>query len=90
MPQRLDSDNSSASQERYYDFMLRKIREEREMKLINDGTDPELVALLDNKHELATIEGWVDHLNKDLIDSGYEQYNYKTEVRGKKAYIRKV
>ena len=85
-----DSDNGSAPQERYHDFMLRMLREERKMKLINDGTDPELVALLDDKHELATIEGWVDHLNKDLVDSGYEQYSYKTEVRGKKAYIRKV
>ena len=60
------------------------------MKLINDSADPELMGLLDDKHELATTEGWVDHLNKDLVDSGYEQYSYKTEVRGKKAYIRKV
>jgi len=58
------------------------------MKLINDSTDPELVALLDDKHELATIEGWVDHLNKDLVDSGYEQYQARVELQDNSIYIK--
>ena len=84
----LDSDTGSAPQERYYQYILRRTREEREMRLMNDSTDPELVALLDSTHELSTIKGWVDNLNKDLLDSGFDQYQYKAEKRGKKAYIR--
>jgi len=29
-------------------------------------------------------------MNKDLIDSGFDQYQYKAEKNGKKAYIRRI
>ena len=60
------------------------------MKLINDTNNPDLVAVLDQSEEINMIRGWVGHLNKDLVDSGNEQYQFKAELIGKKAYIRKV
>ena len=60
------------------------------MQLVNDKNDPDLYAILDNKMELSQIKNQVDNLNSDLIDSGFDKYQYKVEVRGRKAYIRLV
>ena len=60
------------------------------MKLINDINNPDLVAVLDQSDEINMIRGWVGNLNKDLADSGNEKYQFKAELVGKKAYIRKV
>ena len=60
------------------------------MKMINDKNEPDLYAILDNKIELSQIKNQVDNLNSDLTDSGFDKYQYKVEVRGRKAYIRLV
>lgn len=63
---------------------------ENEMKLINDKDDPDLLGLIEYEDEFVDIAKIVENLNKDLIDSGFDQYQYKAEKRNKKAYIRLV
>lgn len=58
------------------------------MKLIQDKNDPELLAILDSENEYLTIRSQVEKMNQDLIDSGFDQYQYKAEKHGNKAYIR--
>ena len=60
------------------------------MRLVTDKEDPNLVGILDDMDELDVIAGWIDCLNKDLIDSGFEKYQYKAEKQGPKAYIRRI
>ena len=60
----------------------------RKMKLINDKEDPDLLAILDSAEEFSEIRSQVEKMNQDLIDSGFNQYQYKAEKRGNKAYIR--
>lgn len=60
------------------------------MKLINDKNDPDLLALIEKPTEFEEIKLMVNNMNQDLIDSGFEQYQYKAEKRGRKAYIRLV
>lgn len=58
------------------------------MQLIQDKNDPDLLAILDSAEEFSLIRLQVEKMNQDLIDSGFDQYQYKAEKRGKKAYIR--
>jgi len=58
------------------------------MQLITDKNDPDLVGILDSAEEFSTIRSQVERMNQDLIDSGFDKYQYKAEKRGKKAYIR--
>jgi hypothetical protein len=58
------------------------------VKLVQDKNDPELLAILDSDNEYLTIRSQVEKMNQDLIDSGFEQYQYKAEKQGNKAYIR--
>lgn len=60
------------------------------MKLIQDKNDPDLLALIEKPKEFKEIQIMVQNMNKDLIDSGFEQYQYKAEKRGNKAYIRLI
>lgn len=60
------------------------------MKLINDKTDPALVGILESRHDFKEIKIMVDNMNQDLRDSGFDQYQYRVEKEGKKAYIRKI
>ena len=60
------------------------------MKLINDKNDPDLLGVIETKDDFIHISKIVDNMNKDLIDSGFEQYQYKAEKRGNKAYIRRI
>tara|TARA_R110000803_G_scaffold53350_2_gene109517 strand:+ start:1107 stop:1289 length:183 start_codon:yes stop_codon:yes gene_type:complete len=60
------------------------------MKLINDKGNPELVAILDSAEEFNIIQTQVDRLNSDLVDSGYERYQYKAEQQGLHAYIKRT
>lgn len=60
------------------------------MLLINDKDDPDLVGVLETKEDFVHISKIVENMNQDLIDSGFEKYQYKAEKRGKKAYIRRV
>ena len=60
------------------------------MLLINDKDDPDLVGVIETKEDFVHISKIVENMNQDLIDSGFEKYQYKAEKRGKKAYIRRV
>ena len=60
------------------------------MKLINDEKDPALLGLIQTKDDFIEVVNMVDHMNQDLRDSGFEQYQFKAERKGKKAYIRRV
>ena len=58
------------------------------MILITDKNDPDLVGILDTPDEFSTIRLQVEKMNQDLVDSGFDKYQYKAEKRGMKAYIR--
>lgn len=60
------------------------------MKLINDERDPDLLGLIQTKNDFAEVVSMVNIMNQDLRDSGFEQYQFKAERKGKKAYIRRV
>lgn len=60
------------------------------MKLINDERDPDLLGLIQTKNDFAEVVSMVNVMNQDLRDSGFEQYQFKAERKGKKAYIRRV
>lgn len=60
------------------------------MQLINDKNDPDLLAVLESRDEWVDITKMVFNMNQDLVDSGFDQYQYKAERRGNKAYIRRV
>ena len=60
------------------------------MKLINDKNNPDLLAILETKDEFVSISKMVEGMNQDLIDSGFDRYQYKAELRGNKAYIRRI
>lgn len=58
------------------------------MILVNDNNEPDLVGIIENKDDFVHISKMVDVMNRDLVDSGFDQYQYKAERKGKKAYIR--
>ena len=63
------------------------------MGYVNNTKDPELVFKIDNdneKLEIFNIRRMVENMNNQLIDSGYDNYQYNLELIGNKAYIRKV
>jgi hypothetical protein len=63
------------------------------MSYVNDVKDPELLFVIDKDEdniELSNIERIIENMNVALIDSGFENYQYKLEVDGNKAYVRKV
>ena len=59
------------------------------MKLINDKDDPDLLGIIEKKDDFVHVSKIVENMNKDLIDSGFDQYQYKTVLQGKKVYIKK-
>jgi hypothetical protein len=63
------------------------------MGYVNIAKDPELVFTVNSdneKQELENIRRMVENMNSQLMDSGYEAYQYNLELIGNKAYIRKV
>ena len=60
------------------------------MKLMNDTNDPQLLGIVEDVSDYTNTLQMVDNLNKDLIDSGFDQYQYKAIKRGKKVYIERV
>ena len=63
------------------------------MSYVNDVKDPELVFVIDKEDDTAEIQNikrMIENMNVALIDSGFENYQYKLEVTGKKAYVRKI
>lgn len=60
------------------------------MRLVTDKDDPELVGYIEEEEDFQHIAKIVQNMNQDLIDSGFEKYQYKVETEGPKAYIRRV
>lgn len=60
------------------------------MKLVTDTSKPELVGIITEVDDLESTDNIVQSLNRDLIDSGYDQYQYQTVRRGNKIYIEKL
>ena len=62
------------------------------MGYINNSEVPELLYVIDNESdkELQNIEKMISNMNESLIDSGFEQHQFKLEIIGKKAYVKKV
>ena len=57
------------------------------MKLVNDKNDPELVGIITEIDDIESTKRIVDNLNQDLKDSGFDQYQFQTVLRGNKIYI---
>lgn len=55
-------------------------------------TEPQLIGVFDNYDdpELSDVRRMVENLNHQLIDSGFDHYQYTVELRGPKAYVVKV
>ena len=60
---------------------------ESDMKLVNDKNDPELVGIITETDDIESTKRIVDSLNQDLKDSGLDQYQFQTVLRGNKIYI---
>jgi len=58
------------------------------MIYINDKDDPDLLGIIEDNKDFVHISKIVENMNRDLVDSGFDHYQYKAEKRGKKAYIR--
>lgn len=55
---------------------------------INSTKEPQLIGVFtDTDPELNSVLRMVESLNKDLLDSGFDQYQYKVVRRGTKTYI---
>lgn len=57
------------------------------MKIINDEKNPSLLGVLEPGDHIDEYEKWVSNLNQDLVDSGYNQYEYKVVKKKDKLYI---
>ena len=57
------------------------------MKIINDEKNPSLLGVLEPGDRIDEYEKWVSNLNQDLVDSGYNQYEYKVVKKKDKLYI---
>jgi hypothetical protein len=63
------------------------------MSYVNDVKEPELLFVINKDEdnvELLNIERMIENMNVALVDSGFENYQYKLEIDGNKAYVRKV
>jgi hypothetical protein len=63
------------------------------MSYVNDVKDPELLFVINKDEdnvELLNIERMIENMNVALVDSGFENYQYKLEIDGNKAYVRKL
>jgi hypothetical protein len=60
------------------------------MGYVNNDKEPELVFVGNDDQELTQIARMVEKLNADLVDSGFDQYKFDLEVKGDKAYIKRV
>ena len=57
------------------------------MKLENNPNNPTLLGTKATKKDLLEVTRMVANLNKDLVDSGYEQYQARVEKSDDAIYI---
>lgn len=60
------------------------------MKLVQDKDNPDLVGIIESSDDILVVKRMVENLNKDLVDSGFDQYQYKSVRRGNKLYIERT
>lgn len=60
------------------------------MRLIQDKDNPDLVGIIESSDDILVVKRMVENLNKDLVDSGFDQYQYKSVRRGNKLYIERT
>ena len=58
------------------------------MKLETNPDNPTLLGTKATKKDLLEVTRMVNNLNKDLIDSGYEQYQARVESKDTSIYIK--
>lgn len=57
------------------------------MRLVNDNNEPQLIGIETDTDDIEEIDKIVQSLNRDLQDSGFDEYQYSTVRRGKKIYV---
>lgn len=57
------------------------------MRLVDDNNEPQLIGIETDTDDINEIDKIVQSLNKDLQDSGFDEYQYSTVRRGKKIYV---
>lgn len=59
------------------------------MGYVNNEKEPQLVGVFGDEElsEVENIQRMIDKLNQDLIDSGFERYQYFVKRDGDKTYI---
>ena len=55
-----------------------------------DPIEPTLIGINSDQQELDMIKSTVEKLNQDLIDSGFNKYQYTVAQRNNKVYIEPV
>jgi len=60
------------------------------MKLVQDKDNPGLIGIIESPDDVINVKKMIDNLNKDLIDSGFEQYQYEYIRRGNKIFIERT
>lgn len=60
------------------------------MGYVTSEKEPDLVYVGNDESELDKIKRWVNNLNRDLVDSGFDQYKYDLEIVNDKAYVKRV
>ena len=60
------------------------------MGYVTSEKEPGLVYVGNDVSELDKIKRWVNNLNRDLVDSGFDQYKYDLEIVNDKAYVKRV
>lgn len=57
------------------------------MILQDNEKEPTLLGIMQSEDEYTEIDRMVHKMNTDLVDSGFEQYQYQTVRRGNKLYV---
>ena len=52
-----------------------------------DPKEPTLIGINSDQQELDMVSSFVKGLNQDLIDSGFDKYQYEVVRKGKNIYI---
>lgn len=60
------------------------------MGYVTSEKEPDLIYVGNDESELDNIKRWVNNLNRDLVDSGFDQYKYDLEIVDDKAYVKRV
>jgi len=60
------------------------------MRLMKDKNNPGLIGIIESPDDVTNVKKMIDNLNQDLIDSGFEQYQYEYIRRGNKIFIERT